>query len=308
MSIFLFRSCLHCCLVLTASVALVISPAYAHDESNPHATGLPAHKLPPSNVATERPPHPNLASQATDPTANLIQFQIKDTFIWSEHGPVDGNSNVALLEPVIPMKTGWDAAPLAIFRLAIPIVTTNEGDVGGKTTGLGDVELLTVALGKFGKRDGYLIGRNAKWGLGLQLNSDSASHDETGNGKWEAGPSFVYFNPNTKNFQWGLLGWQVWSFAGSDNRPATSSLNLQPIMTKHFKGGWYLGLPDGTTTYNWKTKNWSLGFIGTKLGRVMKIGAQPWNISAEVAADPLTNQGNNARWSATINFTMLLPE
>jgi hypothetical protein len=295
-------------LLLAAIGALALSPVFAHDETNPHAPGPPPEKLPPSNVATEGATHPSLASQATDPTAKLIQFTIKDTFTWSQHGPVDGNSNTALLQPVIPVGTGWEAAPLAIFRPAVPIVTTNEGDAGGKTTGLGDIELLSLVLGKYGKRDGYLFGRNAKWGLGAQLNSNSASHDETGNGKWEAGPAFVYFNPNTKGFQWGLLGWQVWSFAGSDNRNATSSLNLQPIVTKHFKKGWYIGVPDKVTTYNWKTENWSLGFIGGKVGRVMLIGAQPWNISAEVNADPLSNQGDTARWSATINFTMLLPE
>ena len=57
--------------VFAASIA-IISPVYAHDESKPFAAGDPPEKLPPSNVATEGATHPNLASQATDPTSALI--------------------------------------------------------------------------------------------------------------------------------------------------------------------------------------------------------------------------------------------
>ena len=67
------------CLGLAALVIMGISPVYAHDPYTAHYPGPPPEKLPPSNVATEGATHPNLASQATDPTAKLIQFQVKHT-------------------------------------------------------------------------------------------------------------------------------------------------------------------------------------------------------------------------------------
>jgi hypothetical protein len=67
------------------------------------------------------PAHPagrksgNLAEAATNPIANLIQFQVQDSYNWKNHNS-SGYSNVTTLQAVIPVKLPWEGGPLLITR------------------------------------------------------------------------------------------------------------------------------------------------------------------------------------------------
>lgn len=46
--------------------------------------------------------------------------------------------------------------------------------------------------------------------IGLGISSvipTAGDNDHTGNGKWQLGPAFVYFNQQIPQLQWGALGW-----------------------------------------------------------------------------------------------------
>ncbi len=242
----------------------------------------------------------SLAETATNPVGNLIQLQLQDQYNWSNYES-DGYSNTAIIQPVIPVKLPWEAVPLMLSRTTVPTyVTTPDLDAPvGRKDGFGDIFELLIMLPKLDTK-GVMIG------AGPALSIPTATNDFTGSGKWEAGPAAIYFNGRTKGWQWGALGWQVWSFAGDDDRDDVSKLSVQPIVTRHFGKGMYAGTIDVPWTYNWETSDWVLP-LGLKVGKVTKIGKQPMNIFAEVFGSPL-NDGASPRWSFKISFTLLFPE
>ncbi len=241
----------------------------------------------------------SLAEKATNPVGDLIQLQIQDAYNWSNYES-DSYSNAAIVQPVIPAKLPWESVPLMISRTTMSYVTTPDlGPPIGREEGFGDIFQLTIALPKL-ETKGVLIG------VGPALSIPTASNDFTGSGKWEAGPAAIYFNSQTKGWQWGALGWQVWSFAGDSDRDDVSKLSFQPILTKHFEGGWYAGTIDVPWTYNWETSDWVVP-LGLKIGKVTQIFGQPVNLFAEAYGSP-THDGASPRWSAKLSLTLLFPE
>jgi hypothetical protein len=110
------------------------------------------------------------------------------------------------------VKLPWESVPLMITRTTLPYVTTPDlGDPIGRNSGVGDALALALVLPKL-KTKGAMVG------IGTALSVPTASNDFTGSGKWSAGPAFVYFNGQTKGWQWGVLGWQLWDFAGDSDR------------------------------------------------------------------------------------------
>ena len=241
-----------------------------------------------------------LAETGTNHVGNLIQLQMQDAYSWSSYES-SGYSNAAIVQPVIPVKLPWQAVPLMISRTTVSayVTTPDLGAPIGREDGFGDIFQLSVFLPKLDTK-GVLIG------FGPVLSIPTASNDFTGSGKWEAGPAAIYFNSRTKGWQWGALGWQIWSFAGDDDREGVSKLSAQPILTRHFDEGWYAGTVDVPWTYNWKTSNWVIP-LGLKVGKVTKIGKQPVNLFAQEYGSP-TNDGASPKGSFKVNITFLFPQ
>lgn len=271
----------------------------AHDE---HAAEK---QLPPEQRPA--PAHPagsksgSLAEAATNPVANLIQFQVQDVYNF-ENSNSDGYSNAFIIQPVVPVKLPWEKVPLLITRTTIPYVSTPDlGSPVNRKHGLGD----TVALGLFTPK---LKTKGVQLGLGYTVTIPTAGdNDFTGSGKWQAGPAFLYINMRTPKLQWGLFAFQQWSFASTaGNREDVSKLSLQPFITKHLSKGWYIGSPDNPQTYNFKSDKWTLA-LGGQVGRVMKLGKLPVKLFIEPLYNP-EDDGPSARWTVKFNMTMLFPE
>ncbi|MHC4922185.1 MAG: hypothetical protein ACYTKC_21670, partial [Planctomycetota bacterium] len=127
---------------------------------------------------------------------------------------------------------------------------------------------------------------------------------------YQAGPGAVYINTATPTIQWGFLAYQQWSFAssgGDSGRDEVSKLWFQPIFTKHFQDGWYLGTGDLLWSIDWNDNDrWSIP-LGLRLGRVTKLGQQPVNIFVEPFYDVSGNNKGN-EWGVKLSFTLLFPE
>ena len=114
----------------------------------------------------------------------------------------------------------------------------------------------------------------------------------------------------TKGFQWGMFAYQLWNFAdatGGSEREDVSALSLQPILTQHFAGGWYIATPDTPQTYNFKTNKWTLA-LGGQVGKVTRLGKQPVKLFGEVLYNPIDDNGPTAEWTAKVNITFLFPK
>lgn len=262
----------------------------------------PSHKVP----QKAEPPtggHANLAGAATNPIANLIQFQVNDSYSPSNYNS-DGYSNTGVIQPVIPFHLPWEKVPLLITRTTLPYVSTPDlrGGVGRKD-GFGDLQFLNLFSPKL-KTKGVQVA------FGSNIIIPTAGDDDfTGSGKWSIGPSALYINMQKPSWQWGLFVFSDFSFASADGkRSHVSQINLEPFVTKHFKKGWYLASPDNPQIYNNRTDDWTLS-LGPRLGRVMKLGKQHVNVFGAVYYNPVDNDNvPAAEWTLKAGITFLFPK
>jgi hypothetical protein len=262
---------------------------------------LHPHERPPPHDPTGGAKHANLGQAATNPIANLIQFQLINAYNWENHNS-SGGSNNFILQPVIPIKLPWEKVPILVTRTTLPYVWTPDlGDPIGRKDGFGDL----TSLGLFTPK---LKTKGVQVGLGWSLTMPTAGdNDFTGSGKWSAGPAFLYINMKTPHLQWGLFTFQEWSFAGDSDREDVNQLSLQPFITYHFGKGWYVGSPEIPQTYNFENSKWTWA-IGPQLGRVFKIGKRPVKMFGAVYYNPEDDAGPTPEWTAKIGLTLLFPE
>ena len=296
-------------MVLTGLCAVVIMFGFstgsvlAHDDPTHYDKSKEPHESP----HKAEPPtggHKNLAEAATNPVANLVQFQIQDVYNWNNYNS-DGYGNDFIIQPVIPIPLPWKSVPLWIMRATIPYVTTPRlADPVGRRRGFGDLTILNLFTPK-------LKAKGIQVGLGPTIVVPLAGDNEfTGNGKWQAGPTFLYINLRTPQVQWGALVYQLWDFAsasGGSDRPGVSKLSLQPFINYHMKKGWYVGSPETPQTYDFKSSKWTWA-LGPNVGRVFKLGKRPVKMFGAVYYNPESNNGPTARWTAKFGITFLFPE
>lgn len=291
-------------LFIAFALGLMSGSVMAHEEGHYDHSGEP-HETP-HKASPPEGGHDSLSGAATNPIANLVQFQIQNAYTPSNNN-VSGSSNAFILQPVIPIELSSEAVPLLVTRTTLPYINTPDFDGGvGTQEGFGDL----VAQGYFIPK---LETKGVMIGIGYNLTVPTAgSNDFTGSGKWSLGPGFVYFNMRTSGFQWGVLNYSSFSFADNDtgqdtHRSHVSSTSIQPIMIWHFDKGWYAGLPDVPQTYNFRTEHWTTQ-LGARAGKVMKLGSQPVNLFGQATYNSEDHSNEiSPEWTYKINLTFLFP-
>jgi hypothetical protein len=261
---------------------------------------LPPHERP-HKAEPPKGGHENLAASATNPIANLIQFQTQNQYNWDNHNS-SGYSNSFIIQPVIPFKLPWKKVPTLVTRTTLPYVSTPDlGDPVGRRHGFGDLTILAIAT--------TTVGEKNMFGVGTSLVFPTAGDNEfTGSGKYQAGPAVAYINLATPKTQWGFLGWHQWSYAShTGGRRNVSKSFLQPFLIRHFNKGWYAGTPDVPQVYDFKEEKWTWA-LGPRVGRVMKLGKLPVNMFGQVTYNPEDDAGPTPKWTAKFNLTLLFPK
>jgi hypothetical protein len=264
-------------------------------------------KLPPHKRSAPDTPtgaaHGSLAEAATNPLANLVQFQLQNQYNAQVYNG-DGPSNTFAIQPIVPFALPFEKVPLLITRTTVPYVSTTDLDGVGRQYGFGDTTILAVFNGKFPKGN--------EGGLGFSLVLPTAGSNEfTGSGKYQLGPSFAYINTMVPKTQLGVFGWYHWDIANGPNgsdKPYISELSFQPLAVHHFAKGWYAGLQDVPWKYDHRTSIWTLP-TGPRVGKVLKLGKLPLNLFGAVYYDPASPDTVSApKWSFKFNITFLFPE
>ena len=122
------------------------------------------------------------------------------------------------------------------------------------------------------------------WGVGPTFVFPTATNTTfLGQGKLGVGPSIVAL-VQPPHFTIGFLTNNFWSVAGHSNRdkPAVNQFLLQWFVNYNMKKGWYLKTAP-IVTADWRAPSgstWNTPF-GGGVGRIMKLGFQPVNLSAE---------------------------
>lgn len=240
----------------------------------------------------------SLAAAATNPIANLIQFQLQNVFIpntWES----SGYANQFFIQPVIPIDLHNQIFPTLITRTTLPIVNTANPDGPiGATTGSGDIIFLAGAVNNqpWGM-----------WGVGPTFTFPTASDARTGSEKWQAGPTAVVFVTKFRPWQFGVLAYTQHSFAGTSRRENVSKMFWQPILIRHFDKGWYAGLPDILSTTNFRNGENTISFTGLRVGKVTKIGKLPINVFLQSWGTPV-HEGPVGKFNIKLSVSFLFPK
>ncbi len=284
---------------------LFASATMQAQQSNPQGAGDTPIAPEGTQVATEQTPsaaaNTNALQKATqNPVASLISVPIQNN---SNFGisPGDRTQDVLNIQPVIPLgiSKNWNLvlrwiAPIVYQPIANPASTIETG-----VSGLGDMQPTFFLVPK---KTSKLI-----WGVGPILQLPTATSTYLGQGKLGIGPSVVLL---TQPGHWtiGMLANNVWSIAGSGGRPAVNQFLMQYFINYNLNKGWYLSTAP-IITANWESSNgnrWTVPF-GGGVGRIMKLGFQPVNLSASFYGNAVYPTGTSS-WNMRLQIAFLFPK
>jgi len=238
-----------------------------------------------------------LQKAVQNPVASLISVPLQNNANFA-YGPYNRTQDVLNIQPVIPIRLSenWNL----ITRIIQPIVWQPypNQNTGGEY-GLGDMNpsfFLSPA------KPGKLI-----WGVGPALVIPTATSTTLGQGKLSLGPSVVLL-AQPPHWTIGALINNVWSVAGSGGRPPVNQMLLQYFVNYNMKKGWYITLQP-IITADWRASSgnvWTVPF-GGGIGRIMKLGFQPVNLTAQLSGNAVYPAGTSS-WSMRMQIAFLFPK
>ena len=244
----------------------------------------------------------DLRSAVQNPISSLISVPLKFTF---DYGADNGDATILNINPVIPVTVGdWNLVNRALIPVAdVDGAITGPGnpspEPGNGATGLGDINYsLYFSPVKYDK---------VIWGVGPSINLPTASDDQLGSGKWSTGITGVALTVP----RWGstgILGRQLWSFAGDSDRKRVNQTLIEPFLNYNLDNGWFL-LTDIVITANWETNSsnrWTVP-LGAGVGRVFKLGNQAINSRLEAYYNVEKPDGA-PDWSFQFTWQFLFPK
>lgn len=193
-------------------------------------------------------------NSSNNPLTPMAGVNLQD-YVQSSVFGTDESLNSFLLRGVLPHKL-FDMPQLA--RMTIPYQTSLDA-TGEKISAMGDLNIFDI----------FLAGsKELQFGIGPLLVLPTASKDETGAGKWQAGAAGVIIAPHT----WGMIGALITyqhDFAGDEDRPTQNNGTVQPFFMYNMCKGYYLR-STGVMFFNLETGDYYLP-IGFGAGKVWKL-------------------------------------
>jgi hypothetical protein len=280
---------------VTAAILLFVTAALLAQDTPIGAPG--------TQVATEETPAAAtnadaLRKAAQNPIASLISVPVQNNnnFGIGSDGRVQDILNI---QPVIPARVSanWNL----ITRIITPIIyqPTTSQPINQGAYGFGD---LNPSFFLSPAKPGKII-----WGAGAAVVLPTATNAVLGQGKWSAGPSVVVLAQPGKWTLGGLVN-NVFSFAGQSARPDVNQMLFQYFINYNLQHGWYITWQP-TLTANWEATNggrWVVPF-GGGVGRIMKLGFQPVNLTAQFYGNAVHPPGASP-WGMRLQIAFLFPK
>jgi len=261
----------------------------------------------------------DLAKAVQNPVASLISVPIQNSSNFGI-GPNDRTQDVLNIQPVIPIRASenWNL----IIRSIVPIIwQPAPGTANLEVFGIEEntpaylaAQAVQKSAGVFGFGDvtptfffspakaGKLI-----WGAGPVFILPTATSKVTGQGKLSIGPSLVAaVQPGPWTI--GALINDAWSVAGPSDRSDVNQMSLQYFVNYNLKKGWYLSASP-LISANWKASTgnvWTVP-VGGGVGRILRLGLQPVNISAQFYGNA-AHPSNGSPWGMRLQMAFLFPK
>ena len=244
----------------------------------------------------------DLRAAVQNPISSLVSLPFKFNY---DYGAANGDGTILNIQPVYPVTSGkWNY----VNRLILPVASVdgaistpeNPNPSGlGSASGLGDTNY-SLYLSPVEYDD-------VIWGVGPSLMLPTASDDQLGSGKWSAGITGVALTqPGWGSM--GILGRQLWSFAGDDNRSDVNQTLIEPFANYNLDNGWFL-ITDIIITANWEApsnQTWTIP-LGGGVGRIYKIGNQAVNNRFELYYN-VEKPDSAPDWTWSFTFQFLFPK
>ncbi|MEJ2690082.1 MAG: hypothetical protein P8130_09055 [Deltaproteobacteria bacterium] len=251
-----------------------------------------------------------LNRQLINPVSNVwsLVFQNNYTQLKNDFGDVPGwdegddkwyyNLN---FQPVLPLHLtrDWNLINRPVFPIFAdrPVL---ESDGFDEVDGLGDIGL--GSLFSPAKTAGGFL-----WGVGPTFIFPTATKDELGQEKWQAGPAAVGIYLG-KEWIFGAFPQHWWSYAGNDDRKSTSQTNIQYFIWRIFPGQWQVGTGPNILI-DWKADddNKLTLPMGLGVGKLFKFGGLPIKFILEGQYAAIHPDDFGQEWNIRFTVVPVLP-
>ena len=245
-----------------------------------------------------------LAKQLNNPVADLWSLNFQFNRYIYKGPPADSAQTMDLLnfQPVLPihLTSDWNLITRPVFPFIFNSPAFEPGEGWSDTNGFGDLTVLSVLSPA--KVSSGLI-----WGLGTTAIFPTATNDFLGAGKYQAGPAAVALHMG-KDWVFGAVAQQWWSFAGDSDRASTSSANIQYFIQYLLGDGWQIGMQPNILI-DWKADqdNRFTVPVGLGISKLVKIGSLPIKFSAEVDYMAIHPDDFGQHWGFRFQIIPVLP-
>jgi hypothetical protein len=237
-----------------------------------------------------------LAQKTENPISDLMRIPFTNNTNFGIE-PNHRTNNELKIQPVIPFRLtrDWNL----ITRTLLPVIKQpTPSTTNADTWGLGAAQFsafLSPALSS-----------TVFVGAGPIFQLPTTTDDLLGSRKWGAGPTasvFIIEGPWTL----GLLVNNVWSFAGSHERPTVNQFLAQQFLNYNFDHGWYL-TSSPIVTSNWEGTSgnkWTVP-VGGGVGKVFEIGDLSFNATLQAFSN-VVHPDPGPDWTLRFQIALLLP-
>ena len=212
-----------------------------------------------------------LAKKLSNPIASLISVPLQNNIDFGI-GDLQATKYTLNIQPVVPIKLS-DNLNL-ITRYIVPVISQyNITGAGGSQFGLSDA----VVSAFFSPAESKVT-----WGVGPVFLVPIGTDDYLTTKKFGIGPTAVALMQSNGWTYGGLIN-QIWSVAGSDERPDVSQLFFQPFVTYNWKSGAGVGI-NMELTQNWEGST-KVAWLNPIISAVTSLGEQ----KAQLVVGPRIN-------------------
>jgi hypothetical protein len=234
-----------------------------------------------------------LAKKLSNPIASLISVPFQNNTDFGI-GDLNATKNTLNIQPVIPIKMS-DNLNL-ITRYIVPVISQyNITGVGESQFGLGDAVV-----------SAFISPAESKitWGAGPVFLVPIGTDDYLTTKKFGIGPTAVALYQN-KGWTFGGLVNQIWSVAGSDERPDVNQMFVQPFITYNWKSGAGVGA-NIEWTQNWKSST-SVLWFNPIITAVTSLGEQKVQLAVGPRINLAAPDGGKADFGVRAVIVLLFP-